>query len=261
MSNQPTLSQLELFPVAPPEFRYKEINTLDVELPLVGPPPTADLVESVKKLGVLQPIIVKEAGKFWRVIAGRRRIRAALIAEVERVPALILSSGEINEETITLVENSARRANPISEYEAIKRLQERGFSIETIGRELGIKAAVIKQRLNMANLIEPLYNLAAGARISSSVADACSKLTHKKQAELFEGFKEKGRLTLVDIRETRLADRQKAEPSLSELLLAQMGGNQEIKAAIAHLDAIEVILKSIGREVDLSTVRAELSSE
>ena len=81
------------------------------------------LAESIKEHGVVQPVIVKKEGEFYSLIAGERRWRAARIAGIRKIPAIIkdFTNNEVME--ISLIENLQREdLNPIEEAEAYARL-------------------------------------------------------------------------------------------------------------------------------------------
>jgi ParB family chromosome partitioning protein len=82
-----------------------------------------ELAESIKQFGVLQPLLVQERDEYYEIIAGERRWRAAMMANVKEIPVIIkkLSEQEIME--ISLIENIQREdLNPIEEAQAYKRL-------------------------------------------------------------------------------------------------------------------------------------------
>ncbi len=82
-----------------------------------------DLADSIKQYGVLQPLLLQKKGKYYEIIAGERRWRAARLAGLKEVPAIIkeFSSQEIIE--VALIENIQREdLNPIEEAQAYKKL-------------------------------------------------------------------------------------------------------------------------------------------
>lgn len=87
--------------------------------------PFAELVLSVKRVGVLQPIIVRPSGTGYEIIAGERRWRAAKEAGLETIPARIMSSSETESLQLALIENLQREdLNPIEEARGYRRLLE-----------------------------------------------------------------------------------------------------------------------------------------
>lgn len=82
-----------------------------------------ELADSIRAHGVLEPILVARAGTYYKVIAGERRYRAAKIAGLTRIPALVIRKSEQELLEIAIIENLQRQnLNPIEEALAIKSL-------------------------------------------------------------------------------------------------------------------------------------------
>lgn len=111
-----------------------------------------ELASSIKSHGVIQPIIVRKKDGFYEIIAGERRWRAARIAGLKEIPAVIreYSDNEISE--IALIENIQREdLTPVEEAKAYKALiEEYGITQEELSRRIS------KSRANIANTIRLL---------------------------------------------------------------------------------------------------------
>lgn len=82
-----------------------------------------ELAESIKKYGVIQPLILTKKEKFYEIVAGERRWRAAKLAELKEVPAIIKNCSEREVVEIALIENLQREdLNPIEEAHAYEQL-------------------------------------------------------------------------------------------------------------------------------------------
>ncbi len=111
------------------------------------------LAESIKVRGVLQPVLVRPvAGGTYELVAGERRWRAARIAELETLPAIIRHHDDAASLEVALVENMAREdLNPVDEARACAALtEELGLSREEVGRRVG------RSRVAVSNLIRLL---------------------------------------------------------------------------------------------------------
>lgn len=119
----------------------------------------AELAESVRIHGVLQPVVVRAVIGGFELVAGERRWRAAQLAGLERVPAVVRELGDAEMMEIALVENLQREdLNPLEEATAFQRLiQEFGLTQEELGRRLG------KSRSHIANIMR-LLNLPAAVQ-------------------------------------------------------------------------------------------------
>lgn len=112
------------------------------------------LSESIKEHGIIQPIILKKEGETYNIVAGERRWRAAKIAGIKEIPAIImdLSDKEILE--ISLIENIQRQdLNPIEESIAYKKLiDEFNLTQEQLSNRIGKSRTSITNCLRLLNL-------------------------------------------------------------------------------------------------------------
>ena len=133
-----------------------------------------ELAESIKKYGVLQPLLVKPEGKRYIIVAGERRWRAAKIAGVKKVPVIIkdYSDSEIME--ISLIENIQREdLNVIDEANGYKRLMEEfSYRQEDLAEKLSKSRSVIANRLRLLKLIPDVQDLLRNGSLSEGHARA-----------------------------------------------------------------------------------------
>ncbi len=112
------------------------------------------LGESIKEHGIIQPIIVKKEGKFYKIIAGERRWRAAKQVGLKKVPIIEKELGEQEIAEISLIENIQREdLNPIEEALAYKRLaKEFKLTQEEIAKKVGKSRTAITNNMRLLNL-------------------------------------------------------------------------------------------------------------
>jgi ParB family chromosome partitioning protein len=124
------------------------------------------LAESIKARGVLQPLVVRPlAGGSFELIAGERRLRAAKLAGLERVPTILRDTAESERLELALVENMAREdLNPVEEARACATLvDDLGVSKEELGRRVGRSRVAISNAIRLLDLPdEALAMLQAG---------------------------------------------------------------------------------------------------
>src|SRR6059058_2011225 len=111
------------------------------------------LAESVKARGILQPVVVRPlAGGQYELVAGERRLRAAVIAGLRQVPAIVRETDESERLELALIENMARQdLNAIEEARACATLvEDLGLTKEEVGRRVG------RSRVAVSNLIRTL---------------------------------------------------------------------------------------------------------
>lgn len=114
----------------------------------------AELTESIKEHGVIQPLIVRKNGAKYEIVAGERRWRAAKIAKLKTVPVIVREYDNAKMAEIALVENIQRHdLNAIEEAEGIKRLMnEFGFNQEQAAKKIGRSRTAVTNILRLLNL-------------------------------------------------------------------------------------------------------------
>lgn len=250
----------------PEEAFVMEDATLSVQALIsdgIGAEPGPELLESVRKLGVLIPLIVRRKwGETYEVLAGRRRMAAALKVGLTTVPCRIIPEEYENPEVVTLQENAVRKPNPASEFRAIQSLMKKGYAENQIAKELGIKAAVVKQRLRLGDLKDELLGLMESGHIAVGVGLEASKLPVHVQEDLLRTYAENGdKLTLDDVKRARkIRLGETTRHVLGSLYAAEERATMSVTTALGHLDAAEELLKAQGLQVDFSTLRAEATA-
>ena len=133
-----------------------------------------ELADSIKQYGILQPLIVKKHEKFYEIIAGERRWRAAKLAGLKEVPVLIRDYAENEIVEIALIENIQREdLNPIEEALAYKRLMEE-FSLkqDQVAAKVSKSRAAITNSLRLLKLDQRVQNLLSEEMITTGHARA-----------------------------------------------------------------------------------------
>jgi ParB family chromosome partitioning protein len=159
----------------------------------------AELSDSIREHGVIQPIIVDavedDGGPRYRIIAGERRYRAAALAGLHEIPALLrdYSGGERLE--VAIIENIQRTdLNPIEEAEAYKRLMDSGgLSQEAAAAKLGKNRSTMANTLRLLKLPLPVRQALVVGTISAGHARALLSLeSPEAQARLFAEIQDAG---------------------------------------------------------------------
>ncbi len=135
----------------------------------------AQLADSISAHGVLQPILVRElAGDRYQIIAGERRWRAAKLAGLGDIPAMVLDKDELAAAQIALVENIQREdLNPIEEAMAFRALaDEYGMTQEELSRQVGKSRSAIANTLRLLDLPEETLALVSSGDLSAGHARA-----------------------------------------------------------------------------------------
>ena len=147
----------------------------------------SDLVLSVQRKGILQPLLVRQiqTGRF-EIIAGERRWRAAKLANLDRVPVVIINCNDQEALEIGLIENLQRHdLNPVEESEAIKRLQgEFNLTQEQIASSIGKSRSYVANMMRLSALSPQIKALIRDNKLSAGHARAI--ITSDKPDELVE---------------------------------------------------------------------------
>jgi ParB family chromosome partitioning protein len=115
----------------------------------------AELADSIRSHGVIQPLLVEEAGDgTWLIVAGERRWRAARLAGLTEIPALVRSYSEEKRREISLIENIQRSdLNPLEEAAAYKALMElTGLSQDETAARVGKNRSTVANALRLLKL-------------------------------------------------------------------------------------------------------------
>ncbi len=112
-----------------------------------------ELSESIKEYGVIQPIVVSREDGYYAIVAGERRWRAAKLAGLAEIPAIIRESDEQTNREISLIENIQREdLNPYEKALGIRSLMDKyGLTQEEVSKKIG------KSRSSVSNTVRVLY--------------------------------------------------------------------------------------------------------
>ena len=148
-----------------------------------------ELSESIKNYGMIQPIVVRRINDYYELIAGERRFRAAKIAGLKKLPAIIKDFDKSTAFEVALIENIQRKdLNPIEEAESFYKLQtEFGFSQEEIAEKVGKSRSAIANAIRLLNLDSRVLNFVRENKLSGGHAKALLSISDgNMQFELAE---------------------------------------------------------------------------
>jgi ParB family chromosome partitioning protein len=131
-----------------------------------------ELCESIKEHGILQPIIVRQQGDFYQIIAGERRYQAAKLNDLKQIPAVIKDISDKEAFEIALVENIQREnLTAIEEAQAYERMiKEFNHTHDSLAKVIGKSRSFISNTLRLLSLPEEVKNLVVDGKISAGHA-------------------------------------------------------------------------------------------
>jgi ParB family chromosome partitioning protein len=137
-----------------------------------------ELAASIKATGVLQPVLVRSHGDGYQLVAGERRLRAAGLAGLERIPALIRDVSEREMMELALIENIQREnLSPIEEAKAFRALVETvGLTHDQLSERVGKQRSSITNSLRLLALPAEVQDMVSRGTLSAGHARALLSL-------------------------------------------------------------------------------------
>ena len=156
----------------------------------------AELAGSVKRHGILQPIIVVKAGPGYQIVAGERRWRAAKAANLTHMPAIVRSLKELEQIELSLIENIQRvDLSPLEQALSVFKLQQQfNLALDEIAKKLGKAPSTVSNLTRLLQLPEAAREALRTGRISEGHARSILALKNQtaKQAELLRYILDNG---------------------------------------------------------------------
>ncbi|MFZ5565333.1 MAG: ParB/RepB/Spo0J family partition protein [Thermodesulfobacteriota bacterium] len=153
------------------------------------------LAESIKKEGVIQPVIVRKTDTGYELVAGERRLRAARLAGLSRIPAVIKNISDQQHLVYSIVENVQREdLNPLEEAQGYHMLVHTfGYSQEDVAAAVGKSRSAVANMLRLRNLPDPIKERISDGAISTGHARALlAAKTPQQQTSIFQAILARG---------------------------------------------------------------------
>jgi ParB family chromosome partitioning protein len=199
-----------------PEGTERPLGVRNIPLERISPNPDqprmnfdeqalADLASSVREHGVLQPILVRPTGEpqRYQLVAGERRWRAAKIAELDVIPALIEQLDDETALEIGIIENLQREdLSPLEEAMIYDRMtHEHGYSVRRLAQKIGKDKGYVENRLRLAGAPTEIKQLVSLRKDTLSHAYELLKVEDPKKRRKLAEQVASGELSLVKLRE------------------------------------------------------------
>lgn len=145
-----------------------------------------ELADSIRAVGVIQPILVCRTGDRYTIIAGERRWRASREAGLKEIPAIVRDWDEVRQLEAALIENLQRDdLNPVEEAMGVSRLMEQcGLTQEQAAERLGKSRPAVANLLRLTTLPEPILNMLRDGRLTAGHGRALVTLPRDMQLKL-----------------------------------------------------------------------------
>ena len=205
------------------------------------------LTASIAEHGVIQPVLVTELLDGYQLVAGERRLRAAQLAGLERIPAVVRQLADREQLELALVENVQRSdLGPIEEANAYRQLiEEFELSQEAVATRVGRARSTIANTLRLLELAPSIQDALSDGRLTEGHGRALIGLPPEMQARLLDSIVGQA----LSVRQTEELVRRLKEPRPAPLDRAQ-------PARDADLERVEEDLRrSLGTKVSLARTR------
>jgi len=199
-----------------------------------------ELSASIKEKGIIQPVVVRQVGEEFELVAGERRFLAAKKLGWERIPAII--GGKLSKEEMlefSLIENLQREdLNPIDTARGYKRLlEECHLSQQQLAQKIGKDRSSVANTLRLLNLPEEVQRLISNGKLSEGHARAILSLsTDKEKIDLSRRVVKEG----LSVRKTEDLAYGKKKPSVTK---------QRIRISPAFFEVEEKLKQFLGTSV------------
>jgi ParB family transcriptional regulator, chromosome partitioning protein len=134
----------------------------------------AEMVDSIREQGIIQPLVVRRSGDGFEIIAGERRWRAAQLAGLKEVPVVIKDATSAEAFELAIVENIQREdLNPVELAQAFERLiEERGYTQAALATRVGRDRSTVANSLRLLSLPAEILGMVADGRLTEGHARA-----------------------------------------------------------------------------------------
>jgi ParB family chromosome partitioning protein len=213
-----------------------------------------ELAASIRAQGVIQPLIVRQVGDDYELIAGERRWRAARVAGLTQVPVVARAAGEADMLRLALVENIQREElNPVDRATAYRRLiDEFGISQEDLARSVGCSRTAISNTLRLLRLPPEILARIASGHLSEGHGRALLSVPNESERHMIWRRIERDGLSVRETEELvrRAGERPRAtEPRASR----RAGPPPELAPFLAELE--DRIRTALGTDAEIAHAR------
>lgn len=179
-----------------------------------------ELAESIRQHGVIQPLTVRRlTSGYYQIIAGERRWRAAKMAGLNEIPAIIIEADDQTAMELAMIENLQREdLNPMEEAEGYRMLTETyGMTQEQAASSVGKSRSAVANAMRLLDLATPIQELVADGKLSAGHARAILPLSPAMRSEAVKSVLQSG----LSVRQTeqlvkQLQAKSKEEPEEKE---------------------------------------------
>ncbi len=232
-TDSPSVSDIAIEDLSPGQFQpRKKMYKSTLE----------ELAESIKEQGVLQPLVVRrQASGRFEIVVGERRWRAAQIAGLSTVPAIVRELDNDESAKIALIENIQREdLNALDQARGLQRLQrEFNLSQEALARSVGKSRPSVTNLLRLLNLVPEVQALLEDSKIEMGHARALLSADQNKQLQLANEVIKKS----LSVRQTEALVGSKKTPTPTKVNQTKDPNTKKLERDLSEALGAEVVIK------------------
>lgn len=213
-----------------------------------------DLASSIKEHGIIQPLVLRRKGEKYEIIAGERRYKAARLAGLASVPAIISHLDDNESAEVAIVENVQRKdLSAIEEARSYQALLDKGYMTqEDLAKRMGLSQSAISNKLRLLTLAEEVQEAVIQEKISERHARSLLKVHDlSKQIEYLHRIIDE-RLTVKQLEE-ELKKTQEDHKEVEMVMDKDMAVSNDIKSDIDLNKAEDIAPNEINESVRKNT--------
>ena len=203
------------------------------------PDALADLADSIREHGIIQPLTVRKLQSgYYQIIAGERRWRAARMAGLDQVPAIVIEADDRKAMELAMIENLQREdLNPMEEAEGYQQLMTQyNLTQEETAQRVGKSRSTVANALRLLNLCPPVRAMVEDGRLSNGHARTILPLSPTLQEKAADAILKSD----LSVRQTellvkKLTAQEKAQPAVTTGGLEVNYAEEAAKSLGAHL--------------------------
>ena len=207
----------------------------------------AELAASIKENGIIQPLIVRKKGKGYEIVAGERRWRASVKAELKEVPCIVRELDDEQNMLLAIVENMQREdLNPMEEAEGLNQMiAAYGLTQEQVSRSIGKSRPYIANSLRLLKLPAEIQDMISEGNLSAGHGRALVSVPDEaRQTEIARKILKDG----LSVRETEKLAAEKDEPRKRRTRKPKDPDVARVEADLKEALGTRVNIKKTGRK-------------
>ena len=227
-----------------------------------------ELASSIKEHGIIQPLVLRKLGDKYEIIAGERRYKAANVAGLTEVPAIISNLDDNQSAEVALVENVQRRnLTSIEEAKSYKKILDKGYlTQEGLATKMGISQSAIANKLRLLNLSTGVQEALLNERISERHARSLLRITDlvKQEAMLKRVISERMTVRQLDAAIKEALSSQNQEIITKEVINPfnnDLTQNKQLSETLEPKFDFQVVNQDINSNQTLETLDLTISED